>query len=142
MTKSELIAELSASNPHLRVSDVELLVTTIFDQITDALAHGGRVELRGFGAFALKQRNARMGHNPRTLEAVPVAEKAAPFFKTQQADGRPAQSRGPSPASPGRPAAQLLMLSCTRDHYGEGRHKRHFRKLLRSIQSLTDGREL
>ena len=50
MTRSDLIAELAASNPHLRGADVELIVATIFDQITDALAHGGRVELRGFGA--------------------------------------------------------------------------------------------
>jgi integration host factor subunit beta len=81
LTKSELIAELAVSNPHLRVADVELIVTTIFDQITDALARGGRVELRGFGAFTMRQRNARIGRNPRTGEAVPVDEKAAPFFK-------------------------------------------------------------
>jgi integration host factor subunit beta len=84
LTKSELIAELAGSHPHLRVADVELLVTTIFDQITDALAHGGRVELRGFGAFALKQRNARMGHNPRTGEVVSVKEKTLPFFKASR----------------------------------------------------------
>ena len=82
MTKSDLIAELAASNPHLRVADIELIVTTIFDQITDALAHGGRVELRGFGAFAVKRRDARMGHNPRTGERVSVKEKTLPFFKT------------------------------------------------------------
>jgi integration host factor subunit beta len=81
VTKSELIAELAVSHPHLRVADVELLVTTIFDQITDALAHGGRVELRGFGAFAVKQRNARIGHNPLTGEVVSVKEKTLPFFK-------------------------------------------------------------
>ena len=81
MTKSDLIAELAASHPHLRRADVELIVTTIFDQITDALAHGGRVELRGFGAFAVKRRNARMGHNPHTGEVVSVKEKTLPFFK-------------------------------------------------------------
>jgi integration host factor subunit beta len=82
LTKSELIAELAVSHPHLRQADVELIVTTIFDQITDALAHGGRVELRGFGAFAVKQRNARLGHNPRTGERVSVKEKTMLFFKT------------------------------------------------------------
>ena len=56
-------------------------MTTIFDQISNALARGGRVELRGFGAFAVKQRNARMGHNPRTGEVVSVKEKTLPFFK-------------------------------------------------------------
>jgi protease IV len=81
MTKSELIAELAVSNPHLRGADVELIVATIFDQITGALARGERVELRGFGAFTVKRRNARTGRNPRTGEAVPVDEKAVPFFK-------------------------------------------------------------
>ena len=81
MTKSELIAELADNNPHLRGADVELIVATIFDQITVALARGERVELRGFGAFTVKRRNARTGRNPRTGEAVPVDEKAVPFFK-------------------------------------------------------------
>ena len=62
-------------------ADVELIVTTIFDHITVALAHGGRVELRGFGAFTVKRRNARIGHNPRTGEAVSVPEKPMLFFK-------------------------------------------------------------
>jgi integration host factor subunit beta len=82
LTRSDLIAELAASNPHLRQPDIELIVTTIFDQITDALARGGRVELRDFGAFAVKQRNAHIGHNPRTGEPVSVKEKTMPFFKT------------------------------------------------------------
>jgi integration host factor subunit beta len=75
LTKSELIAELAISNPHLRVADVELIVTAIFDHITAALARGARVELRGFGAFTMRQRNARIGRNPRTGEPVPVKEK-------------------------------------------------------------------
>lgn len=81
MTKSELIAELASANPHLRAGDVELIVATIFDEITAALARGERVELRGFGAFTVKRRDARTGRNPRTGEAVPVEEKAVPFFK-------------------------------------------------------------
>jgi integration host factor subunit beta len=81
LTRSELIAELAASNPHLRVVDVELIVTTIFDQITVALARGDRVELRDFGAFRVRRRDARIGRNPRTGEVVPVDEKAVPFFK-------------------------------------------------------------
>ena len=81
MTKSELIAELSAANPHLLSRDVELIVGTIFNEITDALARGERVELRGFGAFTVKRRDARTGRNPRTGETVPVDEKAVPFFK-------------------------------------------------------------
>ena len=82
LTRSDLIAELAASNPHLRVADVELIVATIFDQITAALARGERVELRGFGAFTVKQRNARIGRNPRTGETVQVNEKTVPYFKT------------------------------------------------------------
>ena len=81
MTKSELIAQLAAENPHLRQPDVELIVATIFDEITAALARGDRVELRGFGAFSTKRRDARTGRNPRTGAAVPVAGKAVPHFK-------------------------------------------------------------
>jgi integration host factor subunit beta len=81
VTRSELIAELAVSHPHLRVTDVKLIVATIFDQIIAALAQGGRVELRGFGAFTMRQRNARIGRNPLTGEAVSVPEKAVPFFK-------------------------------------------------------------
>ena len=82
MTKSELIAQLAAANPHLRQPDVELIVGTIFDEISAALARGDRVELRGFGAFSAKQRDPRTGRNPRTGEAVDVEEKWVPFFKT------------------------------------------------------------
>ena len=81
LTRSDLIAELAASHPHLRVADIELIVATIFDQIAGALARGERVELRGFGAFTVKRRNARIGRNPRTGEEVPVGEKTRPFFK-------------------------------------------------------------
>lgn len=81
MTKSELIAELAAANPHLLARDAELIVATVFEQIVLALAAGERVELRGFGAFTIKRRNARTGRNPRTGEAVAVDEKFVPFFK-------------------------------------------------------------
>jgi integration host factor subunit beta len=81
MTKSELIAQLAAANPHLRQPDVELIVGTIFNEITAALARGDRVELRGFGAFSAKAREARTGRNPRTGEAVEVSSKAVPYFK-------------------------------------------------------------
>jgi len=82
MTKSELIARLAEANPHLYQRDVERIVTTIFDEIAVALARGDRVELRGFGAFSVKRREARQGRNPRTGEQVAVTEKAVPFFKT------------------------------------------------------------
>jgi integration host factor subunit beta len=82
MTKSELITRLAERNPHLYQRDVERIVSTIFEEITAALAEGKRVELRGFGAFSVKHRDARVGRNPRTGEAVHVSEKAIPFFKT------------------------------------------------------------
>ncbi|NQV56598.1 MAG: integration host factor subunit beta [Rhodospirillales bacterium] len=82
MTKSELIAFLAEENPHLYQRDVERIVTTIFDEIASALARGDRIELRGFGAFSVKQRDARIGRNPRTGESVHVAAKRVPYFKT------------------------------------------------------------
>jgi len=82
MTKSELIARLAEANPHLYQRDVGRIVTTVFDEITAALADGARVELRGFGAFSVKQRSARIGRNPRTGEAVQVSAKHIPYFKT------------------------------------------------------------
>ena len=82
MTKSELITRLAAANPHLFQRDVERIVTTIFDEIGAALARGDRVELRGFGAFSVKKRGSRVGRNPRTGEAVDVAAKRVPYFKT------------------------------------------------------------
>ena len=82
MIKSELIQQLADENPHLYQRDVERIVSCLFDEITRALAEGDRVELRGFGAFSIKKRDARMGRNPRTGESVPVPEKHVPFFKT------------------------------------------------------------
>ena len=82
MTKSELITRLAADNPHLYQRDVERIVSTIFDEITGALAQGDRVELRGFGAFSVKQRGSRTGRNPRTGATVEVDSKHIPYFKT------------------------------------------------------------
>ena len=82
MIKSELIQMIADENPHLYQRDVERIVNTVFDEIIDAMSSGNRVELRGFGAFSVKKRDARMGRNPRTGDAVPVEEKYVPFFKT------------------------------------------------------------
>ena len=82
MIRSELIQKIADENPHLFQRDVERIVNTIFEEITDALANGDRVELRGFGAFSVKPRGARVGRNPRTGEAVSVDQKKVPFFKT------------------------------------------------------------
>ena len=82
MIKSELIAKLAAENPHLTRTDVERVVNTMLESMTNALERGGRVELRGFGAFSVRGRPARSGRNPRTGEAVEVEAKAVPFFKS------------------------------------------------------------
>jgi integration host factor subunit beta len=88
MIRSELVQKIFDENQELpaerRLSqrDVERIVNTIFDEISEALSRGDRVELRGFGAFSVKKRDARIGRNPRTGETVEVEEKHVPFFKT------------------------------------------------------------
>ena len=82
MIKSELVRRIADRNPHLYQRDVEKIVNAILDEITGALAHGNRVELRGFGAFSVKRRDPRLGRNPRTGANVDVEEKVVPFFKT------------------------------------------------------------
>jgi integration host factor subunit beta len=82
MTKLELIQRLAETNPHLNQRDVEVIVTAIFDEIAAALSRGDRVELRGFGAFTVKRRDARIGRNPRTGDSVQVVEKHVAVFKT------------------------------------------------------------
>ncbi|MGH7042476.1 MAG: integration host factor subunit beta [Acetobacteraceae bacterium] len=103
MTRSELMAELATANPHLRAADVERIVATVFDEITEALARGQRVELRGFGAFTVKRRDARTGRNPRTGETVPVQEKSVPFFKA----GKELRERVNASSGPARPGAAI-----------------------------------
>lgn len=82
MIRSELIQKIADENPHLYQRDVERIVNTIFEEIIGAISQGNRVELRGFGAFSVKSRGARVGRNPRTGESVDVEEKHVPFFKT------------------------------------------------------------
>ncbi len=82
MTRSELIQILAEKNPHLYLRDLETVVDSVFEQITQALSRGDRVELRGFGAFSIKERGTRTGRNPRTGESVSVDAKKLPFFKT------------------------------------------------------------
>ena len=82
MIKSELVQRIADRNPHLYLRDVEHIVNAILDEITHALSRGDRVELRGFGAFSVKKRDARVGRNPRTGEKVDVDQKVVPFFKT------------------------------------------------------------
>ena len=82
MIKSELIAALAAENPHLTQRDVERVVGVVLERVIAALEAGGRVELRGFGAFSVRSRAARGGRNPRTGQAVEVRAKHVPFFKS------------------------------------------------------------
>ncbi len=82
MIKSELIEKLAAENLHLTHSEVERVVNVILGRMTETLAEGGRVELRGFGAFSVRSRPARTGRNPRTGETVEVPAKSVPFFKS------------------------------------------------------------
>lgn len=81
MIRSELLQALAKENPDLRAEEVEQVLDTFFDEIAKRLAEGGRVELRGFGAFSTRERSARKGRNPRTGEAVEVPEKKVPYFK-------------------------------------------------------------
>jgi integration host factor subunit beta len=81
MIRSELLQALAKDNPELRAEDVERAVDTFFDEVAESLAQGGRVELRGFGAFSTRKREARKGRNPRTGDAVDVPEKRVPYFK-------------------------------------------------------------
>lgn len=81
MIRSELIQKLADENPHLTQRHVEQAIGTVFEEIIMALSNGDRVELRGFGTFATKERDSRMGRNPRTGEAVVIEEKKVPYFK-------------------------------------------------------------
>lgn len=81
MIKSELVQKLADENPNLFHRDIERIVSIVFQEISDGLARGDRVELRGFGAFSVKHRPARVGRNPRSGEAVHIEEKWSPFFK-------------------------------------------------------------
>jgi integration host factor subunit beta len=81
LIRSELLQALAKENPDLRADEVEQVLDTFFDEIGKRLAEGGRVELRGFGAFSTRERAARKGRNPRTGEAVDVPEKKVPYFK-------------------------------------------------------------
>ena len=97
MIKSELVQRLAEQNPHLYPRDIEKIVNAILSTIGDALAQGDRVELRGFGTFAVKKRGARTGRNPKTGDLVAVIEKAVPVFKA----GKEMRQRL-NPTSPGR----------------------------------------
>ena len=81
MTKRELVDEINKRFPYLSRRDSEIIINAIFDAITNTLAEGGRIEIRGFGSFVVKHRRAREGRNPKTGQSVSVAAKRIPFFK-------------------------------------------------------------
>ena len=98
MIKSELVLKIAEQNPHLYQRDVENMVDAILDEIVEALKRGDRVELRGFGAFSVKRRDARVGRNPRTGSKVAVAQKVVPYFKSgkemrQRLNKQPARAK-------------------------------------------------
>lgn len=105
MIKSELVLRIAEQNPHLYQRDVENIVNTVLGEITGALKRGDRVELRGFGTFSIKKREARTGRNPRTGEKVAVEGKVVPYFKTGK-DLRLRLNRKPAGAQRVRAAAQ------------------------------------
>jgi len=82
MTKSELIERLSSATGELNKKEAELIVNTIFDSIGGALVEGDRVEIRGFGSFTIRERDARVARNPKSGEVVSIPTKKTPFFKT------------------------------------------------------------
>jgi len=81
MIRSELIKKLEAENPELKTEEIEKIVDLFFGEIIQRLADGGRVELRGFGAFSTRDRSPRRGRNPRTGASVEVPSKRVPYFK-------------------------------------------------------------
>ena len=81
MTKSELIEIIASKQTHLPTKDVELAVKHLLDLMSDSLANGQRVEIRGYGSFSLHFRPARIGRNPKTGEAVALSGKNVPHFK-------------------------------------------------------------
>lgn len=81
MIRSELVQKLAGDNPELSLREIERIVAIMFDRMAARLAAGGRVELRGFGAFSTRARDARVGRNPRTGTLVDVEAKRVPYFK-------------------------------------------------------------
>ena len=81
MTKSELIERITAHQPHLSPRDVEFAVKTMIEHMSQTLAGGNRIEIRGFGSFSLHYRAPRIGRNPRTGESVGLTGKFVPHFK-------------------------------------------------------------
>jgi len=107
MTRRDLIEEVVRLYPRFSRRDAEIMVKAVFESMTEALTHGERIEIRGFGSFVVKQRQARDGRNPRTGRVVPVAAKRVPFFKVGKelklrVDGKDSEAEGKDEAAVGR----------------------------------------
>jgi integration host factor subunit beta len=107
MTRSDLVAALTERFGQLTQRDSELAVKLILDAMSDALARGHRIEIRGFGSFSVSRRPPRLGRNPRSGERVPVPEKLVPHFKPGKALREAVDARLPAdaaaPRAPTRP---------------------------------------
>lgn len=81
MTRSELLFRVAAVYPYINIRNIDRIISIVFEEIIYTLSQGGRVELRGFGTFCIRQRDEGIGRNPRTGEKVKIASKKVPFFK-------------------------------------------------------------
>nr|WP_311528268.1 integration host factor subunit beta [uncultured Ralstonia sp.] len=117
MTKSELVEKLAARFPQLLLRDADIAVKTILDAMSDALADGHRIEIRGFGSFGLNRRPPRVGRNPKSGEKVLVPEKRVPHFKAgkelRERVDRSLERQG-EPSSEGEPAVSLAAVKAAR----------------------------
>lgn len=117
MTKSELVEKLAARFPQLLLRDADIAVKTILDAMSDALADGHRIEIRGFGSFGLNRRPPRVGRNPKSGEKVLVPEKRVPHFKAgkelRERVDRSLERQG-EPSSEGEPAVSLTAVKAAR----------------------------
>jgi len=105
MTKSGLIEKVAELTPHISKKDTEVVVNTIFDSMTEALRRGERIEIRGFGSFQVKVREAREGRNPKTGEEVHIPAKRTPFFKVGKDLKEMVDASGPGEGTPGQGAS-------------------------------------
>lgn len=121
MTKSELVEKLAARFPQLLLRDADIAVKTILDAMSDALADGHRIEIRGFGSFGLNRRPPRVGRNPKSGEKVLVPEKRVPHFKAgkelRERVDRSLERQGES-SSEGEPAVSLMAAKVARQAEG------------------------
>ncbi|WP_343548566.1 integration host factor subunit beta [Ralstonia sp.] len=117
MTKSELVEKLAARFPQLLLRDADIAVKTILDAMSDALADGHRIEIRGFGSFGLNRRPPRVGRNPKSGEKVLVPEKRVPHFKAgkelRERVDRSLERQG-EPSSEGESAVSLAAVKAGR----------------------------